>query len=81
MKNGKKGGGFEQSIWELKRKDPFSPFKIVTAIGEKYLIEDPEMMVVAPTEIIYVVPRTEMVVYIRKNQIVALEQLHRKSVA
>jgi hypothetical protein len=81
MKDGKKSGGFEDSIRELKRKDPFAPFKIVTAGGDKYLIDDPEMMVIAPTEIIYVVPRTEKVIYIRKNQIVALEQFHRKSVA
>jgi hypothetical protein len=81
MKDGKKGGGFESSIWELKRKEPFAPFKIVTAGGDKYRIDDPEMMVIAPTEIIYVVPRTERVIYIRKSQIVALEQLHKKSVA
>ncbi|HVX86340.1 MAG TPA: hypothetical protein VH253_16270 [Phycisphaerae bacterium] len=81
MKNGKKGGGFEASIWELKRKEPFAPFKIVTAGGDKYLIDDPEMMVVGPTEIIYVVPRDEKVIYIRKSQIVALEQFHKKSVA
>jgi hypothetical protein len=81
MKDGKKGGGFEASILELKRKEPFAPFRIVTASGDKYLIDDPEMMVIAPTEIIYMVPRTEKVIYIRKNQIVALEQFHKKSVA
>lgn len=80
MKNGKKGG-FESIILELKRKDPFSPFNIVMASGDKYLIEDPEMMVVGATEIIYVVPPSDKVVFIRKNQITGLEQFERKSAA
>ena len=80
MKNGKKGG-FENIIVELKRKDPFTPFNIVMASGDKYLIEDPEMMVVGETEIIYVVPKSDNVIFIRKNQISGLEQFHRKPAA
>jgi len=63
----------------LKRKEPFAPFNIVTASGDKYLIEDPEMMVVGPTEVIYVVPRSDKVIFIRKNQITGLEQFHKSA--
>jgi len=81
VKNDKNRGGFENTIRELKHKDPFTPFKIVMASGDKYLIEDPEMMVMSSTEIIYIVPRTEQVVFIRKSQITSLEQFHKKPAA
>ena len=81
MKNGKNRGGFEGTIRELKEKYPFAPFRIVTARGDKYRIDDPEMMVIAASEIIYVVPRSDKVVFIRKNQITALEKLPDKSAA
>jgi hypothetical protein len=81
MKNGNDRGGFEDTIRDFAKKEPFAPFRIVMASGDKYRIDDPEMMVIAKSEIIYVVPKSDKVVFIRKSQISSLAQLHRKSAA
>ena len=72
---------FDDTIRELQRQEPFSPFNIVMASGDKYLIDDPYMMVNGPAEIFYAVPRSGKIVRLRKNQIVALEELEHKPAA
>jgi hypothetical protein len=72
---------FDDILRDLKRKDPFTPFNIVMASGDKYLIEDPEMMVVSPVEVFYVIPKHGNLLRIRKSQIVALEELHNRPAA
>ena len=70
-------GNIEQTIVELKKHEPFEPFRIVTTSGEKYLIEDPESLIIGDLKIFYCVPRSDSVVYIRKNQIVAIEEFQK----
>ncbi|HVT80329.1 MAG TPA: hypothetical protein VHM90_06695 [Phycisphaerae bacterium] len=72
---------FEDGIRELKHKDPFSPFNIVMGSGDKYLIEDPDMLIVGPVEIIYVVPRSGKTYRLRKSQVVAIEELEQRPAA
>ena len=74
-------GNIEKTIEELKRHDPFEPFRIVTSSGDKYLIDNPENLVIGDQKIFYCVPRTDSVVYIRKSQIVAVEQFQQKPAA
>ncbi len=66
--------GFLEMIHELRDRDPFDPFRIVMSSGDKYLIEDPVNLVFGKTRLFYCFPHSDKVVYIRLNQITALEQ-------
>jgi hypothetical protein len=72
---------FEDGLRELKHKEPFQPFKIVMSSGDKYLVEDPDMLIVGPVEIIYVVPRSGETYRLRKTQVVAIEELEQRPAA
>jgi hypothetical protein len=41
------------TILHLKRKDPFSPFRIVMSSGDRYLIENPDALAVASAQLHY----------------------------
>jgi hypothetical protein len=64
-----------QNIRELKRHEPFAPFLIVMASGDKYRIENGENLVEMRTEFFYATPGSDQFVLIRMNQIVAVERL------
>ena len=72
---------YDEILDELRRRDPFFPFYIVMASGDRYLIDDPFMMVMTATEIIYVLPRSDRTVRIRKSQITAIEELEKRPAA
>ena len=72
---------FEDGIRELKHKDPFQPFNIVMSSGDKCLVQDPDMLIVGPVEIIYVVLRSGKNYRLRKSQIVAIEELEQRPAA
>ena len=74
-------GNIERTILELKRHDPFEPFRIVTTSGDKYLIADPDNLVIGDQKIFYCMPRSDSVIYIRKSQIVAVEQFPQQPAA
>ncbi len=61
------------AILDLKGRDPFVPFRIVLTSGNKYLIESGENLVEMLTEFFYATPGGERFVFIRKNQIAAVE--------
>ncbi len=74
-------GNIDQTLSELKSHEPFEPFTIVTTSGDKYLVETSDNLVIGDLKVFYCVPRSDSVVYIRKNQIVAIEQFHQKPAA
>lgn len=61
------------AILDLKGRDPFVPFRIVLTSGDKYLIESGENLVEMLAEFFYATPGGEQFVFIRKNQIAAVE--------
>ena len=61
------------SIVHLKRQEPFLPFVIVMASGDRYRIEDPDALAVATSQLHYY-PRSGNGVHMRLNQIVAVEE-------
>ncbi|MGN6370392.1 MAG: hypothetical protein ACTHN5_19225 [Phycisphaerae bacterium] len=77
----RKPQSYDDVIDELRHRDPFAPFYIVMSSGDRYLIDDPFMMVVTANEIIYVVPRSERIARLRKSQIAAIEELERRPAA
>jgi hypothetical protein len=66
---------FLETIRELQSVEPFEPFYVVVASGDRYLIENPHLVVVGETRIFYGFPHSDRWVFIRNNQIVALENV------
>jgi hypothetical protein len=63
-----------EAILGLKNREPFRPFRIVLSSGDKYVIENGQNLVEMRTELFYVSPKTDKFVFMRKNQLVAVEQ-------
>jgi hypothetical protein len=61
------------TILHLKRREPFIPFQIVMASGDRYLIENPDALAVASTQLHYY-PRAGMGIHMRLNQVSAVEE-------
>ena len=72
---------FEDGIRELKHKEPFQPFNIVMTSGDRCRVDDPDMLIVGPVEIIYVMPRSGKTYRLRKSQVVAIEELDERPAA
>jgi hypothetical protein len=70
-----------ETILTLKHREPFIQFNIVMNSGDRYLIENPDLLAVGKSELAYYFPRSNRVVFIRTNQIVAAEQLEEKPAA
>jgi hypothetical protein len=68
------------TILHLKRLDPFRPFQIVMSRGDRYLIENPDALAIATSQLHYY-PRTGMGIHMRLNQIVAVEVQSEKPAA
>jgi hypothetical protein len=64
--------GTIDTIKHLKRQEPFVPFRIVLASGDKYLIENPDALAIATSQLHYY-PRTGMGIHMRLNQVAAIE--------
>lgn len=62
-----------EAIRELLHKTPFESFRIVVASGGKYEVESPELVAVGQTQLNYFYPRSDRWVFIRLNQITAVE--------
>jgi hypothetical protein len=61
------------TILHLKRRDPFSAFRIVMASGDRYLIDNPDALAVAATQVHYY-PCSGMGIHMRTNQIATVEE-------
>jgi hypothetical protein len=62
-----------KAIKELKARDPFVPFRIALTSGDKYLIEHGGKLVEMKSEFFYALPGGEDFVFLRNNQIAAVE--------
>ena len=62
-------------IRELKAQDPFAPFEIVVASGDRFRIDIADNLVEMKTEFFYAYPGSDRFALIRINQIVAVERL------
>ena len=66
------------SIRDLKNREPFEPFRIVMASGDKYAIETGDNLVEMATQFFYASPGGDWFVFMRISQIVGIEQFERK---
>ena len=62
------------TILELKNRAPFEPFRIVLTSGDKYLVESGDNLVKLESQFFYGYPRSDKFVFMRLNQIAAIEQ-------
>ena len=62
------------TIVHLKRSDPFIPFRIVMSSGDRFLIENPDALAIATSQLHYY-PRSGMGIHLRLNQIAAVEEV------
>jgi hypothetical protein len=60
-------------IIHLRRRDPFVPFQIVMASGDRYVIDEPEALAIATSQVHYY-PRSGLGIHLRLNQISAVEE-------
>ena len=72
--------GTVDTIMHLKRQEPFVPFRIVLASGDRYLIENPDALAIATSQLHYY-PRSGMGIHMRLNQIAAVEVENQKPAA
>ena len=60
------------TIIHLKRQNPFVPFLILMASGDRYRIDDPNALAIATNQLHYY-PRSGMGIHMRLYQVVAVE--------
>jgi hypothetical protein len=71
---GERNGSILDSIRELKSRDPFAPFAIVMASGDRYVIEAAANLVELKTELFYAFPKSDRFVLMMMSQIVSVER-------
>jgi len=69
------------TINELIERDPFEPFRIVTTSGDKYLVESPRNLAIGQSQVFYFIPGSDRFVFIRSNQLVAVEHFEQRPAA
>ena len=61
------------TLVELLHKNPFRPFLVVTASGKEYYVENPELVVVMPSEMFYAYPNQDRWTTIPISHITSVE--------
>jgi hypothetical protein len=62
------------TIRDLKNREPFSPFSIVMASGDRYLIDDPDALAIGRDQVFYYPPRSGAGVHMQLFQIAVVEE-------
>ena len=70
--------GVLETVRDLRRRDPFVPFRIVMTSGESYTIANSELLAIGRSQLIYCFPQSDRVAHLRLNQIAAVEELETK---
>jgi hypothetical protein len=61
------------TIRDLKHRDPFTPFRVVMTSGESHTVEDPDLLAMNESQLVYCFPRSSRVLYLRVNQIATVD--------
>ena len=70
-----------ETIQTLKHREPFVRFQIVMTSGDRFLIENPDLLAIGKSEMAYYFPRSDRIAFLRLNQIAAVEQLEERPAA
>ena len=69
----KKDESTVDTILHMQRREPFNAFEIVMTSGDRYVIDNPDALAVATSQLHYY-PRSGMGIHLRINQIAAVEE-------
>ncbi len=67
--------GILQTVRGLHSRDPFIPFRIVMNSGNAHIVEDSELLAIGASQLVYCVPHSDRVIYLRLSQISLIEDL------
>ena len=70
-----------ENILALKHREPFVRFEIVLNSGDRYRIENPDLLAIGKSELAYYFPKSNRVAFLRTNQVVAVEPLAERPIA
>jgi hypothetical protein len=69
------GQNLLDAIRDLKHREPFTPFRVVMSSGESYTVEHPDLLAMNENQLVYCLPRSNRVVYMRIAQVVTVDDL------
>ena len=67
--------GVLQTIRDLRRREPFIPFRVIMSSGEGYTIENSELLAIGNSQLVYCFPHSDRIAHLRMSQISAVEEL------
>lgn len=67
--------GVLQTIRDMRRRNPFIPFRIVMSSGESIVVENLELLAIGESQLVYCLPHSDRVAYLRLNQVSLVEDL------
>jgi hypothetical protein len=67
--------GVLNTVRERRRREPFIPFRLVMSSGETYTVENADLLAIGQSQLIYCVPHSDRVIYLRLNQLATVEDL------
>jgi len=70
-----------ETLKTLKHGEPFARFEIVMTSGDRFLIENPDLLAFGKSELAYYFPKSDRVAFLRLNQIATIEQLEDRPAA
>jgi hypothetical protein len=73
--------GVLETIRDLRRREPFVPFRVVMSSGDDYTIADSELLAIGNSQLVYCFPHSDRIAHLRLNQIVAVEEIGEKPAA
>jgi len=63
------------TIRDLKHRDPFTPFRVVMTSGDSHTVQDPDLLAMNESQLVYCFPHSSRVLYLRVNQIATVDDL------
>ncbi len=64
-----------EQLNKLLHNNPFRSFNITLTNGDRYKVENPDLVIIAESMLVYCYPKSDRLAYIRLNQIVNIETL------
>jgi hypothetical protein len=69
------------AIRDLKHREPFLPFRVIMSSGESYTIEHPDLLAMNESQLVYCLPRSNRVIYMRLVEVVTVDDLGERPAA
>jgi len=63
------------TLHDMLRRDPFTPFAPVLTSGNRYEVLTPDQIAMLESQIFYAYPRSDRFAFIRMNQLAAIESM------